>query len=211
VPARCPCDESLTAPGGLASDDPTGNRTPRDLGHRAERSGERASGAGPYRARRVDPSEISRTRDLAVIKRGLSLAAAGRAAAAPALGALAALLYTRPELVDDAVLARLLANASAPGPLGARRDTINLCAALAATPLAPRLLPLLRATFAEDGLNPATREALVPLLRDFVQWRSDLLGLHLVLEMAGPAAMAPYRTISLAMWSSGWCTRCRRC
>ena len=136
-------------------------------------------------------------RDLAVIKRGLSRAAAGRAAAAPALGALAALLYTRPELVDDAVLARLLANASAPGQLGARRDTINLCAALAATPLAPRLLPLLRATLAEDGLKPATRVALVPLLRDFVQWRSDLLGLHLALEMAGPAAMAPYRNYLL--------------
>src|SRR5438093_775730 len=136
-------------------------------------------------------------RDLAAIKRGLSLAAAGRAGAAPALGALAALLYTRPELVDDAVLARLLANASAPGQLGARRDAINLCAALAATPLAPRLLPLLRATLAEDGLDAATRRALVPLLRDFVQWRPDLLGLHLLLEMAGPAVMAPYRNYLL--------------
>jgi len=132
-------------------------------------------------------------RDLAAIKRGLSLAAAGRAGAAPALGALAALLYTRPELVDDAALARLLANAGALGPLGARRDAIRLCAALAGTPLAPRLLLLLRARLAEDGLDPATRRALVPLLRDFIQWRPDLLGLHLVLEMAGPAAMAPYR------------------
>ena len=112
-----------------------------------------------------------------------------------AFAALAALLYSRPELVVAAMVERiadLLANPSLPD--GTERSVVKLFECLAAGGHAPRAWPRLSEILQDQRLDAARRERLLPLVSEFVQWRADLVGLDGILALAQCPALAAHRT-----------------
>jgi hypothetical protein len=140
----------------------------------------------------IDPPGVASTQDVSVT--GGSAVAEARLA----LDALAAVLYARPELVDDALLDRLAALARTdPLPPDIASTLAKVLRFLAASPAAPRAWVRLGGLLADPSLNPAVRDRLLPLVEDFVQWREDLVGLDGVLAVAESAPLAGHRAFLL--------------
>src|SRR5262249_54045098 len=102
-------------------------------------------------------------------------------------GTLAALLYSRPDLVPEPLLdpgAELLC-AEAPSE-EVLRYWCRLWESLAATDAAPRAWALLSQVLLDERLAGTTRGRLVPVVGAFVQWRADLVGLDAVLALPEP-------------------------
>jgi hypothetical protein len=115
-----------------------------------------------------------------------------------ALGTLAALLYARPDLVPESLLDRLAVLLKAgPVPAGVGRAVVKLFEYLASSPAAARAWTLLVEVLRDEKLEPRTRELLLPLLKDFVHWREDLVGLDGALALAGSPAFARDRAFLL--------------
>ena len=115
-----------------------------------------------------------------------------------ALGALAALLYARPEVVPDALLdpvADLLCRDRVPDHL-VRRGR-RLWEFLATSRLAPRAWALLSRILQDGRFAPVARARLVPVVGVFVQWREDLVDLDAILALATAPEMAPHRAALL--------------
>lgn len=115
-----------------------------------------------------------------------------------AVSAVAAVLYARPDLVDDALLDRLIDLLNArPVPPAVGRAVVKVFEFLAASPAAPRAWTRLSGMLRDQRLDGQTRTLLVPLLRDFVLWREDLVGLDGALAMAASPALAGHRPFLL--------------
>jgi hypothetical protein len=115
-----------------------------------------------------------------------------------ALAALAALLYSRPDLVPGDLLDQVAELLYVPSP----SDRVvqhwrRLWEALAATPAAPRAWTLLTQILQDERVDEATRALLVPLVGSFVQWREDLVDLDGVLALAACARLATHRAVLL--------------
>jgi hypothetical protein len=112
-----------------------------------------------------------------------------------ALGTAAALLYSRPDLVDGPLIDRLADLLATRGlPESFASSVVKLFAFLATSPSAPlawiRIAELLRS----DLLEASTRECMFPLVAEYVQWREDIVGLDGILALAEVPALVPYRT-----------------
>lgn len=115
-----------------------------------------------------------------------------------ALGTLAALLYARPDLVSDSLLDRLRALLTAGQvPAGVGRAAVKVFEYLASSSAAPRAWMLLVEMLCDEKLKPASRALLLPLLRDFVHWREDLVDLDGALALATSPAFARDRAFLL--------------
>jgi hypothetical protein len=138
----------------------------------------------------TEPEAITPS-DAEVLRSVLERPTRGEARADVALGALAAVLYSRPDVVPDTLLD--------PAVELLWRDGTSDCLweVLATSPLAPRAWDLLRQTLLDPRLAPATRARLVPLVGAFVQWREDLVDLDAVLALAASPDLAPHRAALL--------------
>ena len=115
-----------------------------------------------------------------------------------AVGAVAAVLYARPDLVDDALLDRLTDLLKArPVPAAIGRAVVKVFEFLAASPVAPLAWPRLSGMLRDPRLDGQTRTLLVPLLRDFVLWRGVLVGLDGALALAESPPLARHRAFLL--------------
>ena len=115
-----------------------------------------------------------------------------------ALGAFAALLYARPDVVSDALLdpvAELLCREPVPDRL--IRHGRRLWEFLAASGLASRAWDLLGRVLRDGRLAPATRGRLIPVVGTFAQWREDLVDLDAVLALAASPELASHRAALL--------------
>ena len=128
----------------------------------------------------------------------LTLGSRGREACETALAALAAILYSRPDLIDEALIerfARLPTRGSLSGFIG--KAVVTVFEFLAASPLAAEGWTRLRALLRDDALPPASRNLLLPLVDDYVRWREGLIGLDEALDLAGCPALADHRAFLL--------------
>lgn len=163
-------------------------------------------------ARVTDPVDIERDPLAEILERALTdpdavapssadriASAFGEAAHDPsraglALGALAALLYARPDLVPGALLdtlAEFLRVESLPDDVG--RRAARLWQATATTTAAPRAWTLLTDALRDERVGSAARARLVPILSAFAQWREDLVDLDTVLALAASPALTSHR------------------
>jgi hypothetical protein len=128
----------------------------------------------------------------------LKLGSRDQEACETALAALAAILYSRPDLVDEALLERFAAlPRKAPLPGSISKAVATVFEFLAAGPLVGQAWPRLRELLRDDALPAANRNLLLPLVNDYVQWRDDLIGLDGALELAGCPALADHRPFLL--------------
>jgi hypothetical protein len=115
-----------------------------------------------------------------------------------ALDTLAAILYSRPDLIHPALLDRLAALVRAetlPPALRVAVDTIFQV--LAASDIAPRAWTALNNVLLDPSLGPAVRARLLALVEPFVQWREDLVGLDGILALAEVSPLASHRALLL--------------
>ena len=111
-----------------------------------------------------------------------------------ALATLAALLYSRPDLVDPSLverLAHLLTRSALPETIG--RAVVKLFEFLAASPIAPRAWTRISEILRDEHLDAGTRELMLPLVSEFVQWREDIVGLDGIISLAESPALASSR------------------
>ena len=133
-----------------------------------------------------------------VLDQALRLDAARRDHRQRALEALAALLYARPDLLRDSLVDRLADIARAdPISQGVNEALVKVLRFLASTPAAPRVWTVLTGLLRDERLSPETRERLVPLLEDFVQWAPDLVALDDLLAVADSLRLARHRVFLL--------------
>jgi hypothetical protein len=117
---------------------------------------------------------------------------------ARALPALAAVLYSRPDLVDEPLLDRLADGLTArPQPREIVADVVRIAAYLASTPLAPWAWARLTGVLRDGVTRDETRQLLMPLVRDFVEWRQGGVGLDDVLALAESPSLAGHRALLL--------------
>jgi len=112
-----------------------------------------------------------------------------------ALGAAAALLYSRPDLVDGPLidrLADLLATTELPESVAS--SVVKSFAFLATSPSAPLAWVRISQILRSDRLNATTRECMLPLVGEYVQWREDIVGLDGIIALAEVPALVQYRT-----------------
>jgi hypothetical protein len=107
------------------------------------------------------------------------------------VGALAAILYARPDLVDDALVDRLT------DWLETRGLPPEVFAYLASSPVAASAWAGLVGVLTGARVDEGTRARLVPLVQHFVQWRADLVGLDGILALAEAPALARHREFLL--------------
>jgi hypothetical protein len=111
-----------------------------------------------------------------------------------ALGAFAALLYARPDLVQDTLLdalADFLRVESLPDDVS--RHATRLWETTAATVAAPGAWTRLTDVLRNERVGPAARARLVPVVNAFAQWREDLVDLDTVLALAASPALTSHR------------------
>src|SRR5579872_4469683 len=112
-----------------------------------------------------------------------------------ALAALAGVFYSRPELIDASIVDRLAAFLCAKSlPENIGRAVVKLFDFLAAGSSAPYAWEHISRILGDDQLNAATREWIVPLVSEFVQWHPDIVGLESVIALAELPALASHRT-----------------
>ena len=112
-----------------------------------------------------------------------------------ALAALAALLYSRPDLIDVSLIERLadlIATHALPQSIG--RTVVKLFEFLAASPSAPRAWTRISGILRDEQVEARTREWILPLVSEFVQWREDIVGLDGIMALAESPPLAGYRT-----------------
>jgi hypothetical protein len=145
----------------------------------------------------TDPASISPA-SLGPLRTALSHGASGESRAEVALAALAAILYSRPDLVPDDVLdpaAELLR--VTPAPERVVQCWYRLWDALAASHAAPRAWSLLVQALQDERVDEAVRARLVPLVGSFTQWREDLVGVDGIVTLAACARLAGHRAALL--------------
>jgi HEAT repeat protein/ADP-heptose:LPS heptosyltransferase len=109
-----------------------------------------------------------------------------------ALGAAAAVFYSRPDLADDLVdaLADLLSRAELPDGIASRLVKLfEYLAASGSTAAWSRLNAILR----DEHLGAAHADRLLPLVGEFVRWQADVVGLDGILALAECSALADHR------------------
>ena len=115
-----------------------------------------------------------------------------------ALSALAAILYSRPDLVESAFVERLATLASTESlPADIRSTVVQLFAFLASSSAATEAWTWLRRILLDERLSARTRERLLPLVGDFARWREDLVGLDGIFELAESMALPVHRAFLL--------------
>ena len=102
-----------------------------------------------------------------------------------ALSAVAAIFYTRPDLIDMTLIDALFDRAAAgPIPDDVSANLRRLLGFLVTTPAAPYVWTRLSGFLRDERLDITTRGRLLPLVREFADWRQDLIGLDGVLALA---------------------------
>jgi hypothetical protein len=145
----------------------------------------------------TDP-DVLRPRAVDTVRSALGDDARNGSHAELALAALAALLYSRPDLVPDDLLDPVAELLRVPSPSERLvRRWCGLWEALAASDAAPRAWALLRQLLRDPRLDEAIRARLVPIVGAFVQWREDLVDLDAILALAEAATLAPHRAALL--------------
>ena len=145
----------------------------------------------------TDPDTVAPS-SVEVLPSLLRLAAHDESRAALALAVVAALLYSRPDLVPDALIesvAELLWTGSPPDHIARRGG--KLWEFLATSDAAPRAWALLSQILQDPRLGPETRARLVPLVGTFAQWREDLVDLDALLTLAACPELATHRAALL--------------
>lgn len=153
--------------------------------------------AGILRAALTSPDALDLT-GLGDVAAGLRLDPDAPDVCELALAALAALFYARPDLAGPAHVEQL-ADLLTTDPLRDKisRPLTKLFEFLAASPYAPRAWTRLSQILRDARVDAATRQRLLPLVSDFVQWREDIVGLDDVLALAESPAYAGHRTFLL--------------
>jgi hypothetical protein len=132
------------------------------------------------------------------IGRSLKIGPRGQETCETALAALAAMLYARPDLVDEALLERfsgLPGSASLPDSIG--KAVVTVFEFLAASPLAGQAWTRLRELLRDDRLPATNRDLLLPLVNDYARWREDLIGLDGALGLAECPTLGSHRAFLL--------------
>jgi hypothetical protein len=112
-----------------------------------------------------------------------------------ALASIAALLYSRPDLVGASIvdqLASLLSTSSLPESIG--QSVVKLFAFLAASPHAPYAWEQVSLILGDDRLDARTRDRMLPLVSEFLRWSEDIVGVDAVITLAQSPALANHRT-----------------
>jgi hypothetical protein len=112
-----------------------------------------------------------------------------------ALASVAALLYSRPDLVDASLIERLpelLGTSGLRESIG--RVVVKLFAFLTVTPHASHAWDRISEMLRNDHLDAATREWMLPLVSDFIQWREDVVGLEGIITLAQSPTLSGKRT-----------------
>ena len=115
-----------------------------------------------------------------------------------AVSACAAILYTRPHLVGATLVDRLFDLATAESlPQDISGRLTRLLESLASGPAAARAWARLSGILRDQRLGPQARGRLLPLVREFVGWRADLVGLDGVLALAESLSSPDHRAFLL--------------
>ena len=145
----------------------------------------------------TDPDSISSS-SLGPLRTALSHGNSGESRTEVTLAALAALLYSRPDLVPAEVLDPATAFLQGtPIPDRIVHSWCRLWEALAASHAAPRAWSLLVQALQDERVDEAVRTRLVPLVGSFAQWREDLVGLDGIVSLAACARLAGHRATLL--------------
>ena len=115
-----------------------------------------------------------------------------------ALQAVAAIFYSRPDLVDLTLIEKLAALASSESlPRDISWMVGQLFSFLAAMPAAEPAWTMLHNLLLEERLSPKIRARMLPLVGDFVRWRADLVGLDGILALAESTELSDQRAFLL--------------